>query len=224
VRVLLDEQLPRRSARELVGHQVRTVQQEGWAGVQNGELLRRAADRGFEVFLTADQNLEFQQNLAQAGLRIIVLVAPSNALEDLQPLVPAALTTIARVRPGEVVRVSRARHAPASSKRLAAQPRAALPMLPPSPGPCPPLVGCSGWLGAWPRHERVLLGVRDRVDVKVHIELRPVEVVRLRTFDVENRTHRCVSKPGEVLEREEVLRFVEQQPEAVRRDAEDFNA
>jgi len=66
--------------------------------------------------------------------------------------------------------------------------------------------------------------VRDRIDVKVHIELRPVEVVRLRTFDVENRTHRCVSKPGEVLEREEVLCFVEQQPEAVRRDAEDFNA
>jgi len=97
-------------------------------------------------------------------------------------------------------------------------------MLPDSAEPRPPLVGCSGLLGAWPRYERVLLGVRDRVDVKVHIELRPVEVVRLRTFDVKNRTHRRISKPGEVLKREKVLRVVEQQPEAVRRDAEDFNA
>jgi hypothetical protein len=106
VRVLLDEQLPRRFARDLVGHEVRTVQQEGWAGVQNGELLRRAADRGFEVFLTADQNLEFQQNLAQARLGTVVLVATSNALEDLRPLLPATLDAIARVRPGEVIRIA----------------------------------------------------------------------------------------------------------------------
>lgn len=105
MRVLLDEQLPRHLARDLVGHQVRTVQQEGWAGVKNGDLLQRAADRGFDVFLTADQNLEFQQNLALARLGIVVLVAPSNALEDLRPLVPAALAAIMRVRPGEVIRV-----------------------------------------------------------------------------------------------------------------------
>lgn len=64
MRVLLDEQLPRHLARELTGHTVRTVQQEGWAGFKNGELLQRAADGGFDVFLTADQNLQFQQNLA----------------------------------------------------------------------------------------------------------------------------------------------------------------
>jgi len=67
VRVLLDEQLPRRLARELTGHQVRTVHQQGWAGLKNGELLRRAAREGFEVFVTADQNLEFQQNLSGSG-------------------------------------------------------------------------------------------------------------------------------------------------------------
>jgi hypothetical protein len=61
VRVPLDEQLPRRLARELPGHVVRTVQQEGWAATKNGELLRLAAAAGFEAFLTADQNLEFQQ-------------------------------------------------------------------------------------------------------------------------------------------------------------------
>jgi len=66
--------------------------------------------------------------------------------------------------------------------------------------------------------------VRDRVDVKIHVELRPVEVVRLRALDLKDGPHRCVSEPGEVLECEEVLCFVDQQPEAVRRDAEDFNA
>lgn len=105
MRVLLDEQLPRHLARDLTGHQVRTVQQEGWAGLKNGVLLQRAEESGFEVFVTADQNLEFQQNLARARLGVIVLVARSLALEDLRPLVPAALVAIGGVRPGELVRV-----------------------------------------------------------------------------------------------------------------------
>jgi predicted nuclease of predicted toxin-antitoxin system len=105
VRILLDEQLPRRLARELTGHEVRTVQQQGWAGVQNGELLRLAAAERFEVFVTADQNLEFQQNLSGSALRVLVLVARSNALEDLQPLVANLLAAIPRCRPGQVVRV-----------------------------------------------------------------------------------------------------------------------
>ncbi len=71
--VLLDEQLPRHLARDLTGHQVRTVQQEGWARLKNGELLQRAADSGFDVFVTADQNLEFQQNLSRARLGVVVL-------------------------------------------------------------------------------------------------------------------------------------------------------
>jgi len=105
VRVLLDEHLPRQLAQELPGHEVRTVQQQGWTGLGNGELLRRAAGAGFEVFLTADQNLEFQQNLVRASLRVIVLVAPSNALEDLLPLVPSILRSIPGARPGQVQRV-----------------------------------------------------------------------------------------------------------------------
>jgi len=102
VRVLLDEQLPRRLARELRGHEVRTVQQQGWAGLKNGELLRRAADEGFEVFVTGDQNLEFQQNLSRARVGVLVLVAPSNALEDLLPLVPSLLAALPNSRPGQV--------------------------------------------------------------------------------------------------------------------------
>lgn len=105
MRVLLDEQLPRHLARELTGHSVATVQQQGWAGVKNGELLRRAAADGFGIFITADQNLQFQQNLAKSRLGVVVLVAPSNALEDLLPLVPDILAAIGTTRPGEVVRV-----------------------------------------------------------------------------------------------------------------------
>jgi len=76
------------------------------AGLKNGELLQRAADAGFEVFVTADQNLEFQQNLARSRLGVVVLVSASIALEDLRPLLPATLLAIARVRAGQVVRVA----------------------------------------------------------------------------------------------------------------------
>ena len=106
MRVLLDEQLPRRLVRELTGHDVRTVQQQGWAGFQNGEILRRAADEGFQVFLTGDRNLQFQQNLARARIGIVILVAPSNKIEDLLPLVPRAIEAINASKPGQLERVT----------------------------------------------------------------------------------------------------------------------
>ena len=65
MRVLLDEQLPRQLGPHLIGHQVRTVQQQSWAGLKNGELLDRAEAAGFAVLVTGDQSLEFQQNLAK---------------------------------------------------------------------------------------------------------------------------------------------------------------
>jgi hypothetical protein len=105
VRVLLDEQLPRQLAPYLAGHDVRTVQQQGWAGLQNGELLTQAAVAGFEIFLTSDQNLEFQQNLKNSRLFIVVLIAVSNAIEDLLPLVPAALAAMEEPRPSQALRI-----------------------------------------------------------------------------------------------------------------------
>lgn len=105
MRVLLDEQLPRQLAPYLVGHDVRTVQQQGWAGLKNGALLSEAEAAGFLVFVTGDQNLEFQQNLAKRRVGVVVLCAASNALEDLLPLVSAALTAIGGIQPGQAVRV-----------------------------------------------------------------------------------------------------------------------
>ena len=81
------------------------MQQQGWAGLGNGELLRRAAAEGFEVFMTADQNLQFQQNLAKSSLSVLVLVAESSALEDLLPLVPVLMEAIQDSRSGQVRRV-----------------------------------------------------------------------------------------------------------------------
>ena len=106
MRVLLDEQLPRQLAPYLVGREVETVQRQGWAGLKNGELLRQARSTTFEVFLTADQNIEFQQNLEASRLFVVVLVAASNALEDLLPLVPAILAAMKKPQAGSVVRVS----------------------------------------------------------------------------------------------------------------------
>ena len=105
MRVLLDEQLPRQLSPLLIGHAVRTVQQESWAGLKNGILLKEAEAAGFTVLVTGDQNLQFQQNLTKRRLGVVVLCAASNALEDLLPLVPAALQAIATVRPGQVIRV-----------------------------------------------------------------------------------------------------------------------
>ena len=105
MRILLDEQLPRQFAPYLVSHDVRTVQQESWAGLKNGALLSAAETAGFAVFLTGDQNLQFQQNISKRRLGVVVLCAASNALEDLLPLVPAALASIDVIQPGQVVRV-----------------------------------------------------------------------------------------------------------------------
>jgi Domain of unknown function (DUF5615) len=105
VRVLLDESLPRRLGRELTAHDVRTVPEQGWAGLRNSELLRRAVAEGFEVFVTADQNLEHQQNLQRLDLAVVVVASRTNRLEDLRPLIPGILRAIPAVGRGEVVRV-----------------------------------------------------------------------------------------------------------------------
>jgi Domain of unknown function (DUF5615) len=107
VRVLLDESLPRQLARELTEHDVRTVPEQGWAGLRNSELLRRAIEEGFEVFLTADQNLEYQQNLQSLGLAVVVVMSRTNRMVDLHPLIPGILRAIPETRRGEVVRVER---------------------------------------------------------------------------------------------------------------------
>ena len=106
MRVLLDESLPVRFGREIVGHDVTTVRGQGWQGLKNGELLQRAQDAGFDVFITADQNIQYQQNLQRSRLGILIIVAKTNSIEDLIPLVPTILQAIAQIQPGRIMRVS----------------------------------------------------------------------------------------------------------------------
>lgn len=82
MRVLLDECVPRRLKHELVGHEVRTAPEMGWASKRNGELLR-LAEREFDAFLTVDRKLQHQQNLSTFPIAIIVMLARTNTLLDL---------------------------------------------------------------------------------------------------------------------------------------------
>ena len=90
MKILLDECIDRRLAKEIQVHEVVTVPQAGWVRVQNGDLLRRAQDR-FDVFVTVDPNLPFQQPVTQFRIAVIVLEAPTNRLQDLRPSTAAHL-------------------------------------------------------------------------------------------------------------------------------------
>jgi len=87
MRVLLDESLPDELRSEIAGHEVYVVRQFGWSGLKNGELLKRSAGR-VDVFITADQNLEYQQNLRDLPVAVIVLMARTNRIQDMRPLIP----------------------------------------------------------------------------------------------------------------------------------------
>jgi hypothetical protein len=93
VKVLLDECVDRRLARDIVGRDVRTTRQMSWTAVSDRELLELAAGE-FDVFVTVDRNLSFQQNLAPLPISVFVLHAKTNRLSDLRPLVPRLLAAI----------------------------------------------------------------------------------------------------------------------------------
>ena len=105
MRILLDEDLPRRLGSLLIGHECSTVARSGWAGIKNGNLLVLAA-KEFDVFLTMDQNLEYQQNLATLPVAVLVICAMSNRMEHLAPLVPAMLREINHIQPRSLHRIS----------------------------------------------------------------------------------------------------------------------
>jgi predicted nuclease of predicted toxin-antitoxin system len=99
VRVLLDECVDWRLARDLSGHDVKTAQQMGWTGITNGELLALASQH-FDVVVTVDRNLSFQQNLGVLTIAVVVIQARSNRLADLEALVPNLVAAIASAQPG----------------------------------------------------------------------------------------------------------------------------
>jgi hypothetical protein len=104
MRALLDECVPRALRKELIGHHVMTVAEVGWAGVKNGELLQLAATQ-FDLLLTVDRNLEYQQSFAGLALAVIVVHAPSNDVAVLRPLMAAVLAAVSDIKPGKVTHI-----------------------------------------------------------------------------------------------------------------------
>jgi hypothetical protein len=105
VRILLNECLPRPLARRFPGHEVKTVQDMGWAGKSNGTLLSLMAPH-IDVFITVDRNLAFDENISGLKVGVVVLHAKSNRLADLEPLVPKIPASIESLRAGQVVHLT----------------------------------------------------------------------------------------------------------------------
>ena len=101
MRVLLDECVDRRLARDITGHDVKTVPQMGWATIKNGDLLA-LAEAQFDAFVTVDSNVSFQQNLPRFSIAVVVLRAQSNRLFDMGVLVPQLLAALPHAKRGEV--------------------------------------------------------------------------------------------------------------------------
>jgi hypothetical protein len=100
MRVLLDENLDWRLRRDLPGHQVESVPLLGWAGIQNGDLLKQAIAEGFEALVTMDGSVVHQQNIALHAIAVIALRAKSNRLDDTRPLMNQLLAILPKSKPG----------------------------------------------------------------------------------------------------------------------------
>lgn len=104
-RVLFDEDVPRQLRRDLVGFEIRTVQEEGWSSVVNGELLRRASV-SFDVLLTADKRLQYQQNIPLFRIGVVVLATVDTRVPHLRLRLAQIRTAIESVSPGSVLIVA----------------------------------------------------------------------------------------------------------------------
>ena len=105
MRVLIDECLDWRLARGLPGHQVSSVSRAGWAGIKNGRLLALAEDQ-FDVFITGDRNLSFQQPSVGLRIAVVILAAPSTRLADTLPLMSKLLLLLSTLVPGTATIIS----------------------------------------------------------------------------------------------------------------------
>ena len=105
MRILLDECLPKDLRRHLVGHDCDTVPKTGLSGKTNGELLMLAERSGWQVLLTMDQGIPYQQNLAGRTISLAIIRAKSNRIPDVLPLVPEILSVLRSIKPGQAVRI-----------------------------------------------------------------------------------------------------------------------
>jgi predicted nuclease of predicted toxin-antitoxin system len=104
MRILIDECIPRKFKSSLSLHDCQTVPEAGLAGKKNGELLGLAEGR-YDVFVTLDKGLEFQQNLVSRKIAVVLIRSKSNRLVDVQQHALACLAAIQSIQPGQLLRV-----------------------------------------------------------------------------------------------------------------------
>lgn len=102
--MLLDECVPKRVLSEFPDHDVSTIEQAGLKGLKNGRLLN-AASGSFDVLITVDKNIQYQQNLSKLPVAVVLLMVRSNRYESIVPLVPLALKRLATIRVGEMITI-----------------------------------------------------------------------------------------------------------------------
>jgi hypothetical protein len=105
VRLLIEECIDERLRHLFAGHDCQTARYARLNGLQNGQLIVAAEAAGFEVIVTVDQNIPYQQNLGVRKIALLILCAPTNRLRDLRQIIPAALDALSQIRPGQIVRV-----------------------------------------------------------------------------------------------------------------------
>lgn len=105
MKILLDECIPRKFRNSFVDHECHTVPEAGFEGLKNGDLLTRAEKAGFEVFITMDRGLPYQQNLSDRGIAILIIRSRSNRIGDLLTHVEACRSALETLHPGAVIRI-----------------------------------------------------------------------------------------------------------------------
>jgi hypothetical protein len=106
MKLLLDENLPHQLRLEIPGHELFTAAYMNWSGIENGELLQRAAAAGFDALITNDRGLEHEQNLGSLPIAVIVLLAKANTIEAIRPLYNQLFGVLAKLRPCEFIKLS----------------------------------------------------------------------------------------------------------------------
>lgn len=102
MKLLLDECVTRDIKADLAGHEVHTIEDAGLKGLENGDLLKAAAGL-YEVLITVDQNIPYQQNVVELPFAILILAGKRNSYAHLKPLMPRALAALETIMPGTVV-------------------------------------------------------------------------------------------------------------------------
>ncbi len=106
MKILLDENLPKRLKYEFLETQVFTVRDKGWQGTKNSKLLAKMVEESFDVLITFDKQMRYQQNFDNYPICVVVLTAQSNSYRSLKPLIPKLRSVLSQSLPRGIIEIS----------------------------------------------------------------------------------------------------------------------